>query len=127
MTDDTHVVSLRVPAAANYIRLARLVGAGLANELGFDLDGLDDVRLAIGEACAIAVQDGAADIQLRYVLGDGRLDVTGEAPLRPGGQETLDDDALKFADQVLDVTCRDHGLARDGSKVSFHLTFGHGH
>lgn len=127
MTDDTDVVSLRVPAAANYIRLARLVGAGLANELGFDLDGLDDVRLAIGEACAIAVQEGAADIQLRYVLDDGRLDVTAEAPLRPGSQEALDDDALKFADQVLGVTCRDHRLARDGAKVSFSLTFGHGH
>jgi anti-sigma regulatory factor (Ser/Thr protein kinase) len=48
-------VGLNLPPQSRYIRIARLVGAGLANELGFGVDRLDDVRLAIGEACTRAV------------------------------------------------------------------------
>ena len=51
MTDGADdVVSLELPAQASYLRLARLVGAGMASDLDFDIERLDDVRLAIGEA-----------------------------------------------------------------------------
>ena len=71
---DSEVITLHVPAQARYIRLARLVGAGLANDLDVDLDALDDVRLAIGEACALAVQFGAASIDMQFSLRDGTSD-----------------------------------------------------
>ena len=52
-----------LPPQPRYIRIARLVGVGLANELGFGVDRLDDVRLAIGEACGFAVQIGASEVR----------------------------------------------------------------
>lgn len=122
-------VTLRLPAQPHYVRVARLVAAGLANELDFDLAGLDDVRLAVGEACALAIQAGAPAINLAYALDDGRLSVTGDAPAAPGGNGSdagLDGEQLDMVDQILRVACGDHHLSRDDRGLTFRLIFGHG-
>jgi anti-sigma regulatory factor (Ser/Thr protein kinase) len=47
--------TLRVPAAADQARTARLVASTAARRAGIDEDQLDDVRLAVGEAVALSV------------------------------------------------------------------------
>ena len=69
-----------LPPQPRFIRVARLVAAGLANELGFGVDRLDDVRLAIGEACALAVQVGARDVSADL---RARRNVASASPSRP--------------------------------------------
>jgi serine/threonine-protein kinase RsbW len=116
-------VALSVPARAQYIRIARLVGAGMANELGLGLDSLDDVRLAIGEACALAVHDGADEIHLTYQLVSTELTVAGEAPRGPSGRPDADGAQLGLIEQILGVACTTHHIRRDEHGVSFRLTF----
>ncbi|MEI8081215.1 MAG: ATP-binding protein [Actinomycetes bacterium] len=48
-------VSLRIPAEPEHVRLARLVASAAARRCGVDEDVLDEVRLAVGEACSIAL------------------------------------------------------------------------
>jgi serine/threonine-protein kinase RsbW len=123
VAEGSGVVVLSVPAQAQYIRLARLVGAGMANELNLDLDGLDDVRLAIGEACALAVLDGAAEIHLSYQLAGNQLSVIGDAPTTSGGHHDVDDEQLALVDQILSVACTAHEVSLDTFGLSFRLTF----
>ena len=54
-------VELEVPARVEYVRLVRMVVASLAGTRR-DLDGdrLDDLRLAVSEACALVVGRGSA-------------------------------------------------------------------
>jgi hypothetical protein len=54
-------VELEVPARVEYVRLVRMVVASLAGTRR-DLDGdrLDDLRLAVSEACALVVGGGSA-------------------------------------------------------------------
>lgn len=120
MIETDEVVTLRLPATARYIRTARLVGAGLANELEIDLDALDDVRLAIGEACALAIRFGAEWLDLQFALVDGELRVTcsGE-PL----VNTVDDDHVQLVRQILEVACAHHEIDRDERRISLALTF----
>lgn len=122
------LVTLSLPAQSRYIRLARLVGAGLANDLGVDLDGLDDVRLAIGEVCGLATQLGAATIHLRFAILDGTLVIRGDGMSGSGGvvQDSTDDDQIKLARQILDVACSEHELTLDEAGLSFTLSFTHG-
>jgi hypothetical protein len=49
-------VELRFPPVAGHVRTARLVASAVARRCGFDLDTMDGVRLAVGEACARAVR-----------------------------------------------------------------------
>ncbi len=129
LIETDEVVTVQLPAQARYIRVARLVGAGLANDLGIDLEGLDDVRLAIGEVCALATQVGAEFIELRFALDDRGLRVFGGGRANTSGssvETSVDDDHIRLVQQILDVACADHELTRDEAGLSFSLTFTHG-
>jgi len=128
MTEPDEVVALSLPAQSRYIRLARLVGAGLANDLGLDLDGLDDVRLAVGEACGLATQFGATAIDLRFSVVGPTLVIRG-AGTADGDRSTsvaADDEQLKLVRQILDVACSQHELSLDETGLTFSLTFADG-
>jgi serine/threonine-protein kinase RsbW len=124
---DTEVdaVGLDLPAQSRYIRLARLVGAGLANELGYGVDRLDDVRLAIGEACGLAVHAGAVALSLRYALDQTSLAVTVEAPTDQAGGR-LDPEYTALVEQVLTVACSTRSIERDERQMTIRLTFSDG-
>jgi anti-sigma regulatory factor (Ser/Thr protein kinase) len=52
-------VALRFRPAAEHVRLARLVAVAVGRRSGMDEERLDEVRLAVGEACARAVARSA--------------------------------------------------------------------
>lgn len=73
------LVSLDIPAQPAFVGVARAVVATVATSVeGIDDDRLDDLRLAVSEACTNAVdgnRDGRRRVVLRCVLGDGAFEV----------------------------------------------------
>ena len=66
-------VELRFSALPAHVRTARLVAAALARRAGLDEVLLDEVRLAVGEACSRAVylhRRYCPEIPVRVVLND---------------------------------------------------------
>ncbi|MBA2945065.1 ATP-binding protein [Streptomyces himalayensis] len=64
-------VELRFSALPEHVRTARLVAAAVARRAGVDEAVLDEVRLAVGEACSRAVglhQSGGVTAPVRVVL-----------------------------------------------------------
>lgn len=53
---DADRVELRIPARPEYIVLARLAAATACNRLHFSLEEMEDVKLAVAEACAAVIQ-----------------------------------------------------------------------
>ena len=51
-------VSLRVPADGAYVSVLRTMTAGLAARLDFTVDDIEDLRIAVGEACALVLPRG---------------------------------------------------------------------
>jgi serine/threonine-protein kinase RsbW len=49
-------VTIQLPPAPAHVRTARLVAAAMARRAGVEDQLLDEIRLAVGEACARAVQ-----------------------------------------------------------------------
>ncbi len=49
-------VGVVIPCRAEYVAIARLAILGVANRLQFSYDEVEDVRLAVGEACTHAVE-----------------------------------------------------------------------
>ncbi len=74
-TDD-HVV-LRLPASGAYLSVLRTATAGLASRLDFTIDDIEDLKIAIDEACAMllprAVEGG--DLTCRFVLHEDVLEI----------------------------------------------------
>jgi len=54
-TDSATAVELRFTAQPEHVRTARLVAVALARRAGVEAGLLDEVRLAVGEACSRAV------------------------------------------------------------------------
>lgn len=50
------LVELRVPCRPEWVALARLAAATVANRLSFSLEEIEDVKLAVAEACTAVIQ-----------------------------------------------------------------------
>ena len=48
-------VELRIPADSAYVAVLRMATAGLAARLDFTLDDIEDLRIAVDEACAMVL------------------------------------------------------------------------
>jgi serine/threonine-protein kinase RsbW len=80
------VVELRLPADGAYLSVLRTATAGLAARLDFTLDEIEDLRIAVDEACALLLPDAAPDAELTCVfeLTGGSLSVTVSVPSHTG-------------------------------------------
>jgi hypothetical protein len=72
-------VRLAVPAAPEFVRLARVTATGLASRVGFTYDEVDDLRLAIDELCytLIGTKGRPGRLSLRYRVTAHGLDIVG--------------------------------------------------
>jgi anti-sigma regulatory factor (Ser/Thr protein kinase) len=93
-------IRLSLPALPEFARLARLTVAGVANRLDFSYDEVEDLRIAVGEACSMLVarpegdpaDAGGRRIELVFNLGDGELGI--EVTGGPGVLSADDDRGL---------------------------------
>ena len=79
-------VQVCMPAEGAYLSVLRTATAGLAARLDFTLDEIEDLRIAVDEACAILLQQAVPGSVLRCVfrlVGDS-LRVTVSAPTTDG-------------------------------------------
>lgn len=49
-------IELSMPARAEYIGVARLLISGVATRVGFDYDVIEDIKLAVAEACTNVIR-----------------------------------------------------------------------
>ena len=92
-------VLLELPATTALLRVARVAVASLAAELPFTLQDIDDLRVAVDELAAVAIEGcGAEDrLELRMWLDreavevEGRVRGAGPVPeLHPVARDLLD-------------------------------------
>jgi serine/threonine-protein kinase RsbW len=72
--DVPDVVTVRIPASGVYLSVLRTATAGLAARLDFTLDDIEDLRIAVDEACAMLLVTAVAgtDLTCEFELdGDG--------------------------------------------------------
>ena len=86
------VVELAVPAHPAYVAVVRTAAAGLAARADLTLDRIEDLRIAVDEACALllhhrstedSIEDDDASIRCLFTLEDDALTVDISGPLVP--------------------------------------------
>lgn len=58
------VVELRIPSKAEWVAVARLAVAAVANRLNFSIEDIEDVKLAVAEACTNCIQHASGSDQI---------------------------------------------------------------
>jgi len=71
-------VELRIPRKAEWVAVARLAVAAGASRMRFTIEEIEDVKLAVAEACTNAIQsaDGADQIEILCETDHAHLRVT---------------------------------------------------
>ncbi|HUR73898.1 MAG TPA: anti-sigma factor [Sporichthya sp.] len=79
-------VEVRLPADGAYLSVLRTATAGLAARLDFTIDEIEDLRIAVDEACAMLLAQVVDDTELycRFTLAAPTLTVEVMAPTRDG-------------------------------------------
>ena len=75
-------VEIRLPADSAYLSVLRTATAGLAARLDFTLDEIEDLRIAVDEACAMLLPYALESSQLicRFKLTSDTFEVTVTVP-----------------------------------------------
>jgi len=60
------VLKLSVPAKPEYVSLVRLAISSVANTIGFDVEAIEDIKIAMAEACNNAVLHGCKECSENY-------------------------------------------------------------
>jgi len=118
-TDD--VVVLSVPAAGAYLGVLRTATAGLAARLQFTLDEIEDLRIAVDEACAMLLPIATPDAELscRFMVTDNALLVETSVPTTSSGPRLP---AESFSWQVLHALTDEIESAVSGGHAAIRLT-----
>ena len=112
------VIEVAVPALASFLDVIRTATAGLAARLAFSLDDIEDLRIAVNEACVMVLAlsgsrpaDDAA-LTCRYQVRAEALVVTVSAPVDPTATLPV---AQSIAWHMLRAHASDvHGSIEDG-------------
>jgi len=72
------IVSVRLPAEGAYLAVLRTTTASLAARLDFTLDEIEDLRIAVDEACCLLLADAAPEAVLTsaFEMSDDAIQVT---------------------------------------------------
>lgn len=114
----TDEVRLALPAAPEYARIARLTVSGLATRLGFTYDEVEDLRIAVGEACSLLLgADGrAGTLTLIYGLTTDSIAIEAIGDFSDGQSEDRAD-AAGLTDQILEAVVDEHEVDEGGWRV----------
>jgi serine/threonine-protein kinase RsbW len=75
-------VTVRMPADGAYLSVLRTATAGLAARLDFTLDEIEDMRIAVDEACAMVLSQAIPGSSLECVFSLGQDEMTVSVSVR---------------------------------------------
>jgi serine/threonine-protein kinase RsbW len=112
-------IEIRLPADGAYLALLRTATAGVAARMDFTLDEIEDLRIAIDEACALLLADAAdrTPLQCVFTLGGDTLHVQVSVTSRSGEIP----DQTSFAWTVLEALAGSVDVALVGAVVRISL------
>jgi serine/threonine-protein kinase RsbW len=113
------VVDITLPADPGYLALIRTTTAALAARLDFTLDEIEDLRIAIDEACALLLTDCIPGTTLRCTFE--LLDDTIEVDVTIASVSGTGPDETSFAWTVLNALASSVTTHTDGDLVTIAL------
>lgn len=120
-TDDEQpeLVELSLPVRADLIGLARFAAATIASRADFDIEEIEDLRLAVDELC-VAILDGATDgrLELRFVREGDEVEVGCVFVPGPGRAEvTAAPPRHELSDRIVEALVDEHGKDSQGGRA----------
>jgi serine/threonine-protein kinase RsbW len=117
---DGDAVEVRIPAEVVYVSTLRLTAASLAARCDLTIDDIEDLRLAVDEACALLLPHAAekSTLDARFELHSGRLIVETTVAT----DESAEPDRSGFAWTVLGALASSVEVRNAGGRLAITVT-----
>jgi serine/threonine-protein kinase RsbW len=136
--EQSEVIELTIPATPDRLVLARLVTGAVASRIGFDVEEIDDLKLAVDELCLSSVgavstgtlhlrfAAGAEDIQISCTFEPALATLTdadalGVGPEGAEGMAAFPPDA-DLSERILEALVDEYGRNGNGAGATAWLT-----
>jgi serine/threonine-protein kinase RsbW len=117
------VVGLTLPSGADLLVLARLTAATVASRAGFDVEEVEDLRLAVDELCVALIRPGTdGRLTLEFIRDADLIEVRcSYEVLETAPSAEADDDLIEgLSDRILDALVDEHGrILADGNEQAW--------
>lgn len=111
--DDIHLV---IPGTADHVRLARLLGGGIASNQALGMAVVEDTRIAVDEVCAALVELGRGQpLTLNFRPGEDALVLRGSThvSVEPSSEPVR----LVISQRILDALAGWHELTQSDGQI----------
>lgn len=82
MNESVDLIEMKIPAKPEYVGIIRLTLSGVASRMGYAYEEIEDLKIAVSEACTNAVQhaykgaDGEdGEVAVRFLVYEDRLEI----------------------------------------------------
>ncbi|MES5397499.1 anti-sigma B factor RsbW [Bacillus amyloliquefaciens] len=80
MSTSVDYIEMKIPAEPEYVGIVRLTLSGVASRMGYTYDDIEDLKIAVSEACTNAVQhaykdESKGEVSVRFGVFEDRLEV----------------------------------------------------
>jgi serine/threonine-protein kinase RsbW len=117
---DGDAVEVRIPADVVYVSTLRLTAASLAARCDLTIDDIEDLRLAVDEACALLLPHAAtrSTLDARFELRSGQLSVDTSVAT----DDAAEPDRSGFAWTVLGALATSVDVRQEGGRLTIAVT-----
>lgn len=119
MVEKESQIYIELPIEKEFARLLRLMVSGIASRMDFDLDAVDDLKIAVEEAFLTAMRHHVeSPVRICFQLGERELRIDFKGRIEPGtGTDSHVDD---FSNFILEAVVDD--LCHAGTETQFDLS-----
>ncbi len=107
------VIRLQFPARSDYLLAVRLAVSAVAERVGFDIEDIEDLKVASAEACTLLLSAGARQIDITLTV-QGGLEILFEAQ---GSTKEISEDSDGLSQYLLNALVDTCEIASDGGAV----------
>ena len=113
------VVRLELPIDTRIVRVARLVAGGLAATAGFDIEEVDDLRIAVDEVCGVLFEIGdGSPVDLTFTIDEQQVEIAGRTPAQTPAVEPA---RFTLSEQIVSAACDGHSWGVEGGVAYFNV------
>lgn len=106
-------VKISIPAEVTYFRAVRLAVGAVATAVGFHVEAIEDLRIAVDELSTSLVEVSDGSDLLFVIRPDPSRSIRIEASVARGAKD-LDPERFELSQRMLSVIADDHGFELSG-------------
>lgn len=115
-------ISVSIPASPEYLKVVRLIASGLASRLGFTIDDIEDLKIAVDELSAYltGAQGRDGTLNIAFDVHENKIEIQGSGDFSAGTKVRTD--LTEMSKMILDTVVDDAHLEQTNGMPTFRLS-----